>query len=297
MPNCAICNTPSSFLLEKDGYKHFSCPGCTLVFVHPQPKNDFLSEEVYSAKSGYQGNKTKDLSTVVASKKQDPIMQYLKVRPRGRLLDVGCSSGEFMYLAKQLGEEVVGVELNPRTADIAKANGLNVTLGTLESAKFPAGSFDFIYMGDLIEHVTDPNALIVEAHRLLKTKGEIIIVTPNMDCFWSQATLKLWRWFKIPWSSATPPHHLFNFSYGNLRQLVEKHGFKATYAWYLPTPTLKYELGAMHLLKAWKKDRTMKNLFMMGLGYSLYTVTFGLNKIAELLPMKRFDMTLIAEKP
>lgn len=297
MPPCAVCKSPAAFLMNKDGYDLYKCPMCALIFVHPQPRPDFLSEEVYSAKSGYQANKAKDLTGITATKKQENVLAYLKVSPKGRLLDIGCSSGEFMYLAQSLGEEVFGVELNPRTAAIASANGLKVTVGTLESAKFSSGSFDYVYMADLIEHVTDPNALLTESFKLLKSGGDIVIVTPNMDCFWSHATLKLWQWLKIPWSSATPPHHLFQFSYGNLRSLVEKHGFEATYAWYVQTPTLKYELGAMHLLKKYKKEGGLVNLGSMILGYGLYTILFGINKLVEFGPWKRFDMTLIAKKP
>jgi hypothetical protein len=47
---------------------------------------------------------------------------------------------------------------------------------------------------------------------LLKDSGRIIITTPNLDCFWSKSTLLLYKWFGIPWSSLTPPHHLFQFS-------------------------------------------------------------------------------------
>ena len=185
------------------------------------------------------------------------------------------------------------MEINPRTAAIAKANRLNVILGTLEQARFPDHSFDYVHMGDLIEHVTDPRALIKETHRILKPNGSLIIVTPNMDCFWAKATFFLFRLFKLPWSSATPPHHLFQFSISNLRTLLEQEGFSFGKVWFTGTPSLKYELGSLHLLKKWKNQHSLPNLFCMIFGFGLYSIVFGINRIVELFPVKRFSMAVV----
>ncbi len=308
-PTCFICHSTAIFLFDKDGYPHFKCPRCGLVFVHPQPAPTFLAEEVYSEKSGYQSNKVKDLSTVEHGTGRMKLLSYLASRPvangglRGSLLDIGCSSGELMYSAQKLGYDVSGVELNPRTAAIAKANGLKVFQGTLGEAIFAKGSFDLAHMGDLIEHVPDPRTIIAQTYELLKPGGEIIIVTPNMDCFWARSTLWLWKLFGIPWSCSTPPHHLWQFSIGNLKKLIEEEGFTVSKVWYNRCPTLKYELGSLHLFGKWKKARAtgssmanIKAFLFMLFSFGIYSIIFGVNRALECLPVKRFSMAVVAVK-
>ena len=50
----------------------------------------------------------------------------------------------------------LGVELSKDTAQIAIDNGLDVYVGELAAAKLQANSFDAIHLGDVIEHVQDP---------------------------------------------------------------------------------------------------------------------------------------------
>jgi SAM-dependent methyltransferase len=295
-PYCIICNNKTSFLLKKDGYDIFECPSCKLSFVHPEPDQNFLNREVYSAESGYQGNKKSDLSSVIPVKKHQKVIDYLKHEKPGTFLDIGASNGEMMYNVQKMGYKVKGVELNSRTAQMAKSNNLEVFNGLLENAHYPDDYFDYVYMGDLIEHVTNPVFLLKETRRITKNGGQLIILTPNMDCFWAYATFFLYRLFRIPWSIITPPHHLYNFSINTLSDLLKKSGFKVIKVWYTGTPSLKYELGNLHLLKKWKNQKNIHNLFYMLFAFSLYTILFGLNRLIELFPVKEFAMAVVAEK-
>jgi SAM-dependent methyltransferase len=293
---CPICQADSSYLLAKDDYDFYRCLKCGLVFVWPVPNLEFLSRQVYSPEVGYQGNKAKILADSPLPRKQVPILETLaKLKPNGRLLDVGCSNGQFIYWAKEQGLRPVGVELNPGTAAIAKANGLEVYQGTLAEAHFPAASFDLIFLGDLIEHVSDPRALVKEVERLLAPGGYLAIVTPNLDCFWSKSTWNLYRWFKIPWASLTPPHHLCQFSTGNLSQLLESGGFLVERTWY-HQPGLKYELGMTHLWGVYKWRRKWMVLFYVLFAYTLYTLLFSWNYLTHLIRRTDFGLILIAKK-
>lgn len=298
-PICIICGAAAHPIFVKDGYPHFECPRCHLVFVFPQPSGSFLAEEVYSEKSGYQSNKKLGFEGLVVTPKQQKIVDHLNERPdhTGQLfLDVGCSSGEIMYLAKNVGYKVTGVELNPRTASIARANGFEIHIGTLESAQYPDNSFDVVHMGDVIEHVPDPHAFLAETHRILRPGGELIIITPNMNCFWAKITYVFWKLFNVPWSMSTPPHHLYQFSDNNLSLLLQAAGFTVSGEWYTAGPTLKYDLGSLHLLKRWKRTHTLGNLFFMTFSYGLYATAFPINRLVELLPLKRFRMAMTAVK-
>jgi 2-polyprenyl-3-methyl-5-hydroxy-6-metoxy-1,4-benzoquinol methylase len=101
-------------------------------------------------------------------------------RGRGRLLDVGCGNGSYLSLMRTLGWDVAGVDVDPQAVAVCRARGLSVFPGTLEEASFPDGSFDVITMNHVIEHVSDPLALLRECYRILSPGGYVGIVTPNV---------------------------------------------------------------------------------------------------------------------
>jgi SAM-dependent methyltransferase len=289
---CPICSADALYFMTKDNFYLYKCHACHVVYVYPQPSDRFIKKEVYSTESGYQSNKPKILDgfqeNTRLTKTFDVIQAY---RAQGKLLDVGCSNGEFMYLAKQRGFEPCGVELNARTATIARDNGFPVVLGVLDDAHYPDAFFDVIYLGDIIEHVKDPHSFISECARILKPGGLIVISTPNLDCLWSQMTLPLYSLFTIPWSSVTPPYHLHQFSDSNLNILMGKHGFSPHELWFNKPPRLMYELGSLHLLKEFKKNHTIIALIKMVIGFSLYTLLYGIN---TLVFWKKKDFSMVA---
>ena len=295
-PSCHICSTPTVFLMKKDGFDEYICPKCALSFVHPQPDASWLKDTIYSFDSGYQANMKQDLSIYSPDERTRKALDFLaKERPQGKLLDVGCSNGKLMYWARARGFSPSGVELNKRTADMAAANGFRVHNGFLEACPFEKGSFDVIYLGDVIEHVNSPRDFIETCKSFLKPDGIIAISTPNVDCLWSKATLMLYRLFRIPWSSATPPHHLFQFSYGNLNMLMNEFSLEPAWSVFTGPNTLKYELGSTHVYGVWRKNKTIKSTLFMVFSFSLYSITFGIHKLLKPFLRKKYEMVTVFE--
>ena len=295
-PLCHICHTPTDFLMNKDGFDEYICRTCSLSFVHPQPEAEWLRDKVYSAESGYQGNKGSNLKIPISPRYKKTIDYILQKKKTGTLLDVGCSSGQFMFWAKERGFECKGVEINKRTAEIARANGFEVHNGFLDSAPFEKNSFDVVYLGDVIEHVNNPRALVNEAESFLKDGGLFVFSTPNMDCFWSDTTLLMYRLFRIPWAAVTPPHHLFQFSIGNLSRLLNENGFNVTHAEFVSPSSLKYELGSLHLYKRYKAHKTPTNFLFMIFSFAIYTIIYYLNLLITPFGTKGFQMAVFYEK-
>ena len=299
-PICTICSTPSPFLMKKDGYDLYRCSACDLVFVSPQPESTFLQDKVYSYESGYQSNKKGDFTDAPKDTKTRKIFEYLtEIHPgteKKNLLDVGCSSGEFMHYAELQGYSADGVELNRRTVEVARAHGLNVFHGFLKDAEFADDFFDVIFLGDIIEHVNSPQELLSECSRVLKKGGTIVISTPNLDCSWSRTTFVLYKLFKIPWSSVTPPYHLFQFSFENLNRLMIDTGFSKTREFFLKPPRLMYELGSLHLLKAYKQSKKLTDLARLIFACGLYTLFYGFDVILTPLKKKDFSMVVFYKK-
>lgn len=154
-------------------------------------------------------------------RREDHELQVLQLRAlrEGRLLDVGCGSGATLLTMQERGWRVEGVDFDARAVDAARASGLEVRLGSLESQQYPERSFDAVTMVHLIEHVHDPVALVRESHRILKPGGRLAILTPNARS-WGHAV------FGPAWRGLEPPRHLQIFTPSALRTAVETAGFR-----------------------------------------------------------------------
>jgi 2-polyprenyl-3-methyl-5-hydroxy-6-metoxy-1,4-benzoquinol methylase len=143
---------------------------------------------------------------------------YLSSNPNGNLLDVGSGSGRFLAFMKELGWQVQGVDFDMRAVRNAKAQGLDVRLGSLSDQKYPDESFDVLTMNHVIEHAPNPIALARECFRILKPHGKLVIVTPNVNS-WGH------RYFGANWRGLEPPRHLHIFARKPLEQVLRSAGF------------------------------------------------------------------------
>jgi len=104
----------------------------------------------------------------------------------GKVLDLGCGLGRFFPFLK--GAEITGLDFTQKVLDQAKADhaDLNPTITLQDVAKngldcYEDNSFDFIFCGEVIEHMENPQALIDEMHRVVKKGGVVITTTPYQD--------------------------------------------------------------------------------------------------------------------
>jgi 2-polyprenyl-3-methyl-5-hydroxy-6-metoxy-1,4-benzoquinol methylase len=103
-------------------------------------------------------------------------------RGDGRLLDVGCSIGLFLDLARERGWHGTGIEFGQRALRHARDElGLEVLDVPLEDAGFAAASFDVVTILSVLEHTTDPRALVHECARVLAPGGVLYVITPNVE--------------------------------------------------------------------------------------------------------------------
>lgn len=99
---------------------------------------------------------------------------------RGRVLDLGCGDGSGTALLAGAGLESVGVDAEVRTAArtyrfgrIAFREGEAGRTGELHH------SFDAVVSVGRLERLTDPQSLFLEAKRVLRPGGRLVVVTPN----------------------------------------------------------------------------------------------------------------------
>lgn len=144
---------------------------------------------------------------------------YLRSKPHGHLLDIGCGSGTLLKGMHQLGWQAEGVDFDAAAVQNARTKGLSVYHGSLAEQKFPASTFDAVTMSHLIEHVSDPVELLRECYRLLKPGGYLVIVTPNANG-WGH------RLYGADWRGLEPPRHIQIFAPGPLKSVLREAGFQ-----------------------------------------------------------------------
>lgn len=148
----------------------------------------------------------------------DDEVRRLRACPGGRLLDVGCGSGEWLAKMRDLGWQVSGLDFDTQAVAVATRRGLQVTQGPLEAQRYPDESFDAITLNHVIEHVPDPVATLAECRRILKRGGQLMLFTPNSASLGHLL-------FKKSWRGLEPPRHLHLFCPNSMRAGLSRAGF------------------------------------------------------------------------
>jgi len=112
-------------------------------------------------------------------------------------LDVGCGDGSIaMDMGNTLNsKEVIGVDICHESLESAIENRRLTRTLCLDISKeklpLPDGSVDFVYAGEVIEHLMDPDNLLDEIYRVLRQEGVAIIDTPNLASWFNRLVLLL----------------------------------------------------------------------------------------------------------
>ena len=98
-----------------------------------------------------------------------------------KMLEPGCGRGEFLKNFKDLGLDVVGVDISHEATDFN--NELDVRVCDLENETFPFddNTFDIIYSKSFIEHLYYPEKYLEEAYRVLKPNGLLLTLVPDWE--------------------------------------------------------------------------------------------------------------------
>ncbi len=149
-----------------------------------------------------------------------PKINFPKYVSRGKALDIGCGSGYYIWILRNLGWEVYGVEPSENAANKGREKfGLDIRTGTLFDHKFPDNYFHFITMTHVLEHIHNPVETMKEVKRILHPDGELIIRTPNMGSLG-------YKRFGKNWGPLETPRHLILYSYKSLSALSDLAGLQ-----------------------------------------------------------------------
>lgn len=193
------------------------CQRCGLVYTDPRPDGDDIAA-TYQAVEDPLYIEEREGRVLTFEHHLKPL-ERLTGPPDGRpLLDVGAYTGVFVEIAAQHSWDAWGVEPSRWAVQQAKARGLRVLQGTLETADLPEAFFDVVTMWDVIEHLTDPRGALQQAHRLLRPGGLLVVHTIDIDSPFARLMGGRWPWLM--------DMHIYYFSRRTLRAMLEKCDFR-----------------------------------------------------------------------
>ena len=226
---CALCGswerTPigayhDRLAVDPAAFELVRCSPCGHVQVDPRPADmgPFYPSGYWSAPGKPQG-----IAVLEQAYRESLVRRELRrvqrlVRPGGKLLDVGCGTGDFLDIARRAGFQVTGVEFAGPAAEYARdQRGLDVRLGTLREANLPEATYDAVTLWHVLEHVPDPVTTLQDVLRMLVPVGVLVVQVPNFGSLQAQI-------FKSRWYGLDVPRHLHHFTPASLAEAMQRAG-------------------------------------------------------------------------
>ena len=111
-----------------------------------------------------------------------------RTRTSGKLLDIGLGTGFNAKLFQKMGFSVDGLDPAPEAIAFAKttAPGVSVIQAPFPSNEVQSNMYDVVAMLDVLEHLEDDTAALLDVKRVLKSGGIALITVPAFQFLWTK---------------------------------------------------------------------------------------------------------------
>jgi 2-polyprenyl-3-methyl-5-hydroxy-6-metoxy-1,4-benzoquinol methylase len=199
------------------------CGECGHGYVWPVPAADFV-EAIYREPAYYQGAAESigfhDYESLSPARNRMFRRHLTRIEAevgRGRILDVGCATGDFLKVARDRGWRVLGADPSVARTQV-EAAGIELVGTNVHDVDLDEGTLDAITFWDVLEHVTNPVADLAQARRLLKPEGVLALTVPDAASLVARLSGRRWFGFK------TAGEHLQFFTQASLRLALQTAG-------------------------------------------------------------------------
>jgi len=224
-PNCGSVQNKVKYVAEP--FQVVKCQTCSLVYLGNPPDENLLYEEYYES-SDYQPEVYRSNSNVAALAElyainAQRIAVIKRLKPAGRLLDVGCGRGYFLATAREHGFEVFGIDVSERAIEYAKRSfDVEVAAKTLDELQESSTKFNVITLWHVLEHFIDPFDTLKKIRTLLRENGICLVEVPNLRSLKFMLSKNQWE------GGNHPLYHRTFFTSRTLERALLNSGFSQT---------------------------------------------------------------------
>lgn len=213
--HCPICKSKivNEVVETYQKYTLYWCTACDLQWWHPMedPGVSFYEETCCVSRDAFS----------FADELGWDHRQFFRYLPKtgGRLLDIGCRTGHFLYEVKRRRPalQAVGLDFDKEAVEVAKdyyrlSEAYAMSLEEF-CAQNPMGGFDIVTSFQVLEHQWDPVSFLGRVRELLVPGGYVVLGVPNRNTWGAP----------LCWDY--PPMHFTRWSVQALRLFLQKYGF------------------------------------------------------------------------
>jgi 2-polyprenyl-3-methyl-5-hydroxy-6-metoxy-1,4-benzoquinol methylase len=260
---CALCGAATYRPVVDMGWRRIlRCTSCGLVRADPLPTfEEKLASETNDYESDVACPEVQELfKNYHRDYVEDPIILRMKqhlgdlertLGGPGTLLDIGAATGIFLHLARERGWNPTGIELcAERAAAASQEFDVPIIPGLFTAEVFDGRRFDAATMLDVVEHTTEPLAMLRNAYRVLRPGGAVFVAVPNQQCL---LTVLVNAYARLGGPLAKTkllprlyvPIHLHYFTPRTLRRIVTAAGFRVVRLRHAPVYLGRYDMSLL----------------------------------------------------
>jgi len=238
--SCPACGSSSrTETLSREGdYELVRCRECRMLYTHRVQSlagkilhYDQLARERIDTTSGLSPAHYGLANQIKSVPLYERVLQFIvNTIPTGNInfVDVGCAGGLFLLAAQSIDGyncgvpprfNVRGISIDPRERGETERSVGCPVLFPEEAAAEWAGWADVVTLMNVLEHVSDPYALLVQLKRILKPEGLLLIDVPNNSVVSMRGSLRQ-RWPELDLGE-----HINHFVPATLDRLLIRAGF------------------------------------------------------------------------
>jgi 2-polyprenyl-3-methyl-5-hydroxy-6-metoxy-1,4-benzoquinol methylase len=180
---CPVCGAAENTkLFTKGTLTVVRCHTCSMTFANPIAEK-FITGDFYDQLANpFYLSPDKLQSDYAPVRFERELKLFRKFCPAGSVLDVGCSTGAFLFqLKKRFANDyqTLGIDVSGPALDYAEQQGVPILKEPFLSANFGNRRFSAVTFWAVIEHLANPRDFLTKTASVLENNGVCFILVPN----------------------------------------------------------------------------------------------------------------------
>ncbi len=261
---CDLCGANDTVLVahgrdrlrdRPEAFRAVKCRRCGLIYLDPRPDPETLPsyyDESYETFTQFDDSGLVGLVRRSLLARQARLITAFSGGP-GRLLEVGCGTGDLLLALESEGWQAVGIEPSRSASDKARARcRAEIVTGQFDAFRGKDDSFDAVVLKHVLEHLPSPMAALRRCAALLRPGGCLFVWTPNADSFEARLLGTYWHGYDMP-------RHLYDFTPDTIARYAQENSLDLLNIRFEPSP-VDWIRGVQYLLAEHGAPRLIRRL-------------------------------------